>query len=76
MQVTQSIKMRAAARMVLNADRKAVKQMVSGGLLETDDGSLLVHKIEKCMRRLEALPMDVTLTLPGTGLIWCIVPCW
>lgn len=35
------------------------------GLLEDDDGALLVHRIEKCMRRLEDLPLDLTLTIPG-----------
>jgi len=62
--VTQGIKMRAAARTLLNADRKAVKGLIAGGLIEEDDGELLVHRIEICMRRLEALPMDITLSLP------------
>eukprot|EP00667_Euglena_gracilis_P000969 EG_transcript_969 len=72
-EVTQSIKMRAAARTLLNADRKAVKGLISGGLLEENDGELLIHRIEKCMWRLEDLPQDITLTLPEqvlSGTSW------
>eukprot|EP00668_Euglena_longa_P013967 GGOE01017921.1.p1 GENE.GGOE01017921.1~~GGOE01017921.1.p1 ORF type:complete len:1164 (-),score=272.01 GGOE01017921.1:276-3608(-) len=62
--VTQSMKLRGAARLLLNADRQAVQAMMHHGLIEEDDGELLIHRIERYMVRLKSLPITMSLCLP------------
>jgi len=62
--VTQSMKLRGAARLLLNADRRAVQTLAHHGLIDEDDSELLIRRVERYMVRLEDLPLTMSVGLP------------